>query len=194
MSQPWKALLEQVDDLKKVRRSTLTGPQKGSVRLRVRLFPNLKSFVIISYHLFRREKKGSCCGPWTTNWAPLQHKPNLVVNVAWSRKWALEIRWHCCLGVVTSCIWPWKSSITHKDPPNPFSISHEWFAYIRMNNMNNLLLQQYVTICIQWRGMDLQLENGTSDCRHPLGVIGIFGLDDLAANSNTVGGGEHVVS
>lgn len=36
--------------------------------------------------------------------------------------------------------------------------------------MNNLLLQQ----CD---------ETGTSDCRHPLGVIGIFGLDDLAANS-----------
>ena len=31
--------------------------------------------------------------------------------------------------------------------------------------------------------MDLQLETSTSDCRHPLGVIGIFGLDDLAANS-----------
>lgn len=45
MRQPWKALLEQVDDLKKVRRSTLTGPQR-----RCLTFSNLKVFC---HHLER---------------------------------------------------------------------------------------------------------------------------------------------
>lgn len=174
MRRPCKALLEQVDDLKKVRRSTLTGPQRRCLRLTVWLFQISKSFVITS--------KGSCW-PWTTNWEPLQHKPNLVVNapllIAWSRKWALGIRWHWCLGVASD----------HGNHPSPTKI-HQTLSQSPMNDPHMFAWTTWttsycnnVTICIQWRGMDLQLETGTSDCRHRLGVIGIFGLDDLAANS-----------